>query len=202
VAPQSGVGEADSSAERSATGADNRSPDPKPRKQSWRERRRDPSRFEASMPPRGGFWKGALLGFVLGLPATAGAVYLAARFGIGDRAASFETTLRFAVVFAGVPAILSAAGVGRAAARAAVAKTRGGLMRSARTGALGFAAACVGLTLLVAVPIGGLPPSPVRWLWLAPPGAVAGAVVGVLIGLWAGSRGTADVQAPEPPPPE
>jgi hypothetical protein len=130
------------------------------------------------------------MGFVVVVPVIAAAVWVLARFGIGDVGASYQRIIGFVSAFAGVPAILTAGGVGRLAAHASVKLRGGGLLGSIRAGALAFAAAGIGLVLLTAIPLGGLPPDPRRWLWLALAGAVAGVAAGAVIGLWAGYRET------------
>ena len=124
-------------------------------------------------PPPGGFLKGALLGFVAVIPALAAAIYALSRFGIGDGASSYQRIVGFVAIFAGLPTVLSAGGVGRVAAHQGV-----------RAAALAFAAAGAGLVLLGAIPLGGLPEDPLQWLWLCFAGAVMGAMLGAVIGLW------------------
>jgi hypothetical protein len=145
------------------------------------------ARREVGQPPAYAFSKGALLGAVLVIPAMAAAVFVLARFGIGDGAAPFSRALEAAVMFAGVPAILTAGGVGRLAARAVIAPDKGTVGRGIGAAALAFAAAGAGLVLLAAIPLGHLPEQPVRWLWVGAAGAVAGAMAGAVIGLWAGT---------------
>ena len=165
----------------------------KPRKPKP-ERPWDPARHEATFPPRWAFLKGSLLGFVFALPLTATTVWVLAHLGLGDPT-TYRRTLRFALVFAGIPAMLSAGGVGRVAARAAVARATGPIRRSVRAGALAFAPAGAGLVLLTALALGG-PASPAGWGFLALVGVGCGLVVGGVIGLWSGSP----IPAPPAPP--
>lgn len=139
---------------------------------------------EVAQPVRWGFAVGALAGFVLAVPATALAVYLLARLGLGNPDRSLGDALRFATLFAGLPAILSAGGTARIALRAAA--ERGGTASAVRAGAATFAAAGVGLVLLCAIPLGGLPDRALPFLGFAAAGVASGAPVGALIGLWAG----------------
>ncbi len=171
-------------------------------KKPRREKPWDPARHEATLPPRWGFLKGALLGFVFALPVTATAVWVLAHLGLGDPT-SYRRTLRFALVFAGIPAMLSAGGAGRVAARAAIARATTPVRRSVRAGALTFAPAGAGLVLLTALALGG-PASRAGWGFLALIGIGCGLVVGGVIGLWAGSPipvTPATLPAPEPAPP-
>ena len=124
-----------------------------------------------------------MVALVLGLPLLATTVYLLGQLGICS-AESFRRDLRFTALFAGLPALLTAGGVGRLAARRVI--DGGQLMASLRTGAITYATASMGLIVLVAVPIGGLPEEPLRWSWLLVAGATSGALVGAVIGLWAG----------------
>ena len=57
-----------------------------------------------------------------------------------------------------------------------------------RAGAVTFAAAGAGLVLLCAIPMGGLPDRALPFLGFVAAGAVSGAAVGAVIGLWAGTR--------------
>jgi hypothetical protein len=152
---------------------------PRPR----REKPWNPRKHERALPPPWAFSKGALLGFVAALPVTAIIVWLLAHLGLGDPT-SYRRTLRFAIVFAGLPAVLAAGGTGRIAARAAIARPTGAVRRAIRAAAITFAAAGAGLALLTALPLGG-PATGTRWLVLALAGAGGGLAVGGIIGLWA-----------------
>src|SRR5689334_20583618 len=83
------------------------------------------NRLPAAFPPRWGFFKGLLTGAVIEVPALAVGVWLLGKFGVGDRAAPFMRIMRLTAVFAGVAALLTAAGVGRVAAHASVDKIGG-----------------------------------------------------------------------------
>jgi len=133
---------------------------------------------------RAPFALGAAIGFVVGLPAFSAAVYLLSLAGLGDTGRSYADVLRLALIFAGAPIVLTAGGVGRVAARAA---DRGALA-PLRAGASVMAVAGVGLIILVALPVGGLPDSWPPWLWYLPAGGVTGAAVGAAIGAVVGNR--------------
>jgi hypothetical protein len=174
---------------------------PKPKKPP-REKKFRPERHERQQPPPWAFFKGALLGFVFALPVAAIVVWLLAHLGFGDPT-TYRRTLRFAIVFAGLPAVLSAGGAARVAARAAIAQPSGALRRAIRSGAITFAPAAAGLVLLTALPLGG-PATWGRWLTLALIGLGGGLVVGGVIGLWAGGPipPAPATATPVTPPPE
>ena len=150
------------------------------------------------LPPPYAFLKGSILGLVVFIPLTALALWLLAQIGIGDRTASYVRLIAFVAVFAGLPAILTAGGIGRVAARTAVQSGRG-QAGAVAVAALDAAVCGVGLVLLAVVPVGEVPGSLDHWLWIIGVGAAAGALGGVVIGLWVsyGSRertGTAGSQ--------
>lgn len=136
-------------------------------------------------PPRWGFFKGAAVGLLVGIPAIAATVWLLARAGRGDPALGLTRAIRFTVVFAGLATVLAAGGVGRLAAVASV-DGRGGKYRPVWVGARTFAVAGAGLTIIAAIPHGHLPYDRWPWVLMALGGAAAGAVVGAAIGLAAG----------------
>lgn len=139
------------------------------------------TRLPPAFPPRWGFFKGLLTGVVIEVPALAFGVWLLARFGVGDRAAPFGKILRLGAVFAGVAAVLTAAGVGRLAAYASVDKI-GGRRHAMRVAAQAHAAAGAGLILIAAIPQGKLPESVIGWLAIFAMGGVIGAGCGAAIG--------------------
>jgi hypothetical protein len=127
--------------------------------------------------------KGAVLGLVLLIPLAALAVYLLRLVGVGEPGATYTRVVGFVAVFAGLPAVLTAGGVARVAARLAVARGRGrkwsvfgAVLHTAVTGA--------GLVILTLVPLGEVPAGRDRWLWILGLGAAAGAIGGLVIGLW------------------
>jgi hypothetical protein len=68
---------------------------------------------------------------------------------------------------------------------------------SVAVAALDSAVAGAGLVVLSVVPLGEVPTAAARWFWIAGIGALAGAIGGVMIGLWVsyGSRGSHDARA-------
>jgi len=71
------------------------------------------ARVPAAFPPRWAFVKGLLTGAVIEVPALAAGVWVLGRLGIGDRHAPFMHLLRLSAVFAGLAAVITAAGIGR-----------------------------------------------------------------------------------------
>jgi hypothetical protein len=140
------------------------------------------TRLPVAFPPRWGFFKGLLTGAVVEVPAISLGVWLLARFGVGNRDAGFMAILRLTAVFAGVAALLTAAGIGRLAAQAGQLGRRRAVVVAARA----HAAAGAGLVLIAAIPHGHLPGH--SWLWLAIllMGAVIGTACGAVIGLVCG----------------
>jgi hypothetical protein len=137
--------------------------------------------------PRGGFVRGAMLGIAIAIPAVAAAAFALSQLDLGgDPAAPFARVLAFAAVFAGLPAALSAGGVGRLAARAAARPDR--RVRAAiRAAAPPLAAAGAGLVVLTVVPLGALPPDASAWFATGGVGIVVGATCGAILGLWIGT---------------
>lgn len=143
-------------------------------------------RVDRRKVPRNAFWKGTAVGLLVTIPAVALTVWASARVGLLDHDAGVIACLRLAVVFAGLAAVLTAGGVGRLAAQASIARPSTGLgtgrvramIVAARTMAPGGAA----LTIIAAIPHGGLPMTPAGWVLLAVVGAAAGAASGAAIG--------------------
>ncbi|HUS65454.1 MAG TPA: hypothetical protein VMZ28_12970 [Kofleriaceae bacterium] len=135
-------------------------------------------------PPPFAFLKGAVLGLVVLLPLAALACYLLAQIGIGDPDASYTQIISFVAVFGGLPAIVSAGGVGRVAARTAVAPRRGGTGWSILVAAAACTVIGAGVVILSVVPLGEVPTARDRWLWITGFGGGAGLVCGIMIGLW------------------
>jgi hypothetical protein len=122
------------------------------------------------------------------------AVYLADHhLGAGAGKASLDRVLELTLWFAAIPALLSGGGVARLAAHRAAdhADTDGqpSLRHAVLAAASSMAAAGLGLGLLVAVPLGGLPEQPLSWLPMFATSLVAGAVTGAAIGVLVGARG-------------
>src|SRR5687767_15090846 len=74
----------------------------------------------AKRPPPFGFLKGAVLGFVVVIPAVAATVWGLARAGIGNPGITMVVSIRMTTLFAGTAAVLTAGGVGRLAAHASL----------------------------------------------------------------------------------
>jgi hypothetical protein len=147
--------------------------------------------FDEAVAPPHAFLKGAVVGLVALVPLTALAIHSIARFGVGDPSASYYSVIAFVAVFAGIPAIVTVGGIGRAAAAALVRPgKRGGPGGAIRVAVLLTAIASIGLVVLGAVPLGAVPTDLHAWLWIAGGGAVAGAMGGALLGVWVryGSR--------------
>jgi hypothetical protein len=100
---------------------------------------------------------------------------------VGDPDAPFMHILRLTAVFAGVAALLTAAGIGRVAAFASVDKI-GGRRHAMRIAAQAHAAAGAGLVLIAAIPQGHLPDRGLGWLAIFAMGGLAGAAIGAAIG--------------------
>lgn len=132
--------------------------------------------------PRHAFWKGAAAGLLLVVPTAALTVWAGARLGVLDQGAGVISCLRLAFVFAGLAAVVTGGGVGRLAAEASV-TGKGGRVRAVVAASRAMAAGGAALTLIAAIPHGGLPETTAGWLALIGLGAVTGAGAGALIGL-------------------
>jgi len=145
--------------------------------------------------PRWGIVKGIATGAVIEVPAIAGAVWLLARVGVGNRAEPYIADLRLTAVFAGIAALVTAAGLGRLAA---VASLEGGRRRAMVVTARAHAAASAALVLISAIPHGELPDHALGYVPFLLGGAVCGAVCGAVIGAVCGGAapvGISDVVA-------
>ncbi len=139
--------------------------------------------------PRGTFWIGALSGVALGLPLTTVALGLVAdRLHIGRSDVTQAQIGVLALIFAGVPAFLTGGGVARLVAHRLAESTAPTAGRALVLGAVAMALGGIGLVVLVAVPLGGLPERAARWWPLAAAGVVVGAVTGLAIGVLVGGR--------------
>jgi len=143
------------------------------------------SRLPPAFPPRWAFFKGLLTGVVIEVPALAAGVWLLARFGVGDPDAPFMRILRLTAVFAGIAAVLTAAGIGRLAAHASVEK-HGGRRQAVRVARRAHAAASAGLIIIAAIPHGHLPDLGMVWLTLPAMGALVGLGCGIVVGFVCG----------------
>lgn len=132
-------------------------------------------------PP--GFAKGALVGLIVLIPAVAAAVVAFARGARTEVIPGMIEALRLTAVFAGLPAVLTAGGVGRLAGQASVAGgRRGGIWAGART----LAVAGGALVVIAAVACQVIPGSRPGWVALIAAGMVGGALAGALVGLACG----------------
>lgn len=143
------------------------------------------SRLPAAFPPRWGFLKGLCVGAVVEVPALAVGVWLLGRVGASDPEATFMQLLRLTAVFAGLAAVLTAAGIGRVAAHASV-DAVGGRRHAAWVAARTHAVASIGLLVIAAIPQGHLPDHHARWLWMLPIGALVGMTCGLAVGVACG----------------
>jgi hypothetical protein len=138
-----------------------------------------------------------ITGAVLVVPVIAGCVWLLGRMGYAHPTLPILKAIRSTAVFAGVAAILTAGGVGRIAAQAAMddaATRKKPLVVAARA----FAVAGAGLTVIAAIPHGHVPDHWSGWLAIMAFGALAGAVCGLAIGAICGGAaqlGLTDVMA-------
>ena len=113
------------------------------------------------------------------LPAIGIAVWVLARFGVGNHEAKVIEVLRLTVVFAGPATLLTAGGVGRLAAEAGATRGR---RYAAWVGGRTLGLAGAALATLAAIPLGDLPQRWPGWTALMATGAGVGAAGGVLIG--------------------
>lgn len=146
-----------------------------------------------SAPAPWGFWKGLLTGAAIEIPALSVTVWLLARFGVGDPDVGFMQIMRLTTVFAGVAAVLTAAGVGRLAAHAS---GDGGRRRAVFVAARAHAVAGAGLAIIAAIPHGHVPATSLGFIPIAIAGMACGAMCGALIGAVCGGvapLGFADV---------
>lgn len=107
------------------------------------------------------------------------------RLGVADPDAGYMRLVRLTAVFAGIAAVLTAAGIGRVAAHASVDRT-GGRRHAVIVAARTHAIASIGLVVIAAIASGHVPAQHARWLWMplvgAPIGALCGAAIGIACG--------------------
>jgi len=132
-------------------------------------------------PPPWGFFKGLLTGSVIEVPALAAGVWLLGRLHATNPDADFMRILRLTAVFAGIAAMLTAAGIGRRAAWASV-DAIGGRKHAMIVAARAHAAASAALIVIATIPQGHLPDHARGWLLIPLIGALVGAVCGAVIG--------------------
>lgn len=143
------------------------------------------NRLSTTFPPPWGFLKGLCVGAVIEVPALAAGVWLVGRLGASDPAKGFMHLVRFTAVFAGIAAVLTAAGIGRVAAHASV-DAIGGRRHAALVAARTHAVASIALLVIATIPEGHLPAHHARWLVMVPVGAIVGAFCGLAIGVVCG----------------
>ena len=144
-------------------------------------------------PAPWGFFKGLLTGAAIEIPALSATVWLLARAGVGDPDAGFMKIMRLTTVFAGIAAVLTAAGIGRLAAYASA---EGGRRRAVMVAARAHAVASAGLLIIASIPIGHVPETSKGFIPIALAGCAIGALCGALIGAVCGGTaplGFADV---------
>jgi hypothetical protein len=143
------------------------------------------------------FTKGFIAGAVVVIPAIAATVWALAKLGMGDPELRLLTSIRVSTLFIGIPAVVTAGGVGRLAAQAATehnATPRRPLVVASRA----FACAGAGLTVIASIPFGHLPEHWPGFLVIAIAGAASGALCGLVIGAVCGGAapiGLTDVMA-------
>jgi hypothetical protein len=139
--------------------------------------------------PRGTFGLGGLAAAALCLPLTTLALQALARSAqLGAAAATDAQVLLSAAIFAGIPTFLTGGGVARLVAHRLVESHAPSLAKGLLTGVLAMGIAGAGLTLLAAVPLGGLPEKPARWWPIFAAGVAVGAVTGLAVGLLVAGR--------------
>jgi hypothetical protein len=118
-----------------------------------------------------------------------------ARLGLGDPDLRMADAIRMATLFTGLPAVLTAGGIGRLAAQASTMPRgrREAVLRAVRTQAVAGA----GLCLIAAIPHGHLPANPAHWIWIGLAGAATGAGAGALIGMICGAPRLEGTMVPE-----
>ena len=128
----------------------------------------------------------AALGLTVWIPLTALAVYLLTRMAGSSISPSFTQTIIITTIFAGLPALLTAGGIGRGTARATLTRWQRRTILALAMAQTAVAGA--GLAFLSLVPLGDVPSAVERWLTVAAGGAAAGAIAGLMIGLWCSHR--------------
>ncbi|HEX4452711.1 MAG TPA: hypothetical protein VH143_17665 [Kofleriaceae bacterium] len=103
------------------------------------------------------------------------------------------SVIRLTAVFAGIAAVLTAAGIGRIAAQASIEQvgrgdeiSLGGRRHAAWIAARTHAVAGIGLLVIAAIPQGHVPQHHAGWLAMIPIGALVGAACGAAIGIVCG----------------
>lgn len=120
-----------------------------------------------------------MTGIAFEIPVLAATVWLVARLGVGNPTVGFMATMRLTALFAGVAALLTAAGIGRLAAYSFVERGR---KRAIFAAMRAHAVASAGLVVIAAIPHGRIDFAHASWLGLPAAGLVAGALCGAVIG--------------------
>ena len=151
-----------------------------------------PRSRKAAMAPRWAFWRGVVVGLTLGVPAVAAATWLVAHHLEAPNVLGFDRSLLFACIFAGLPAMVTGGGVARVAARRSIRYAQESPMRAvtqaSMAAARNYAVAGIAHVFLTAIPLGLLSSNRPQWVWWITAGALQGAMVGAVIGLWVGHR--------------
>ncbi|GAB4562014.1 MAG: hypothetical protein Tsb0020_09980 [Haliangiales bacterium] len=117
------------------------------------------------------------------VPALAATLYILRQGGVASGRESLFACLRYAFMFAGVPAVITWGGLTRALVRRMRAGERSGVRAGVATSAAG-AVAGAGLIFLAAIPAGALSAHVADYAWMAAGGAGAGLLCGVAVSVW------------------
>ncbi|MFT3692128.1 MAG: hypothetical protein QM831_03240 [Kofleriaceae bacterium] len=120
-------------------------------------------------------------------------VWLLARLGLTNASTDFMQMLRMTAVFAGIAAVLTAAGIGRRAAWASV-DDIGGRRHAIIVAARTHAAASAALIIIAVIPNGHLPDHARGWIAMPIIGALVGLPCGALIGAICGGTAPLHLQ--------
>ena len=136
------------------------------------------------------FWLGGLAAIAVGPPLISVALgILARKSGLGDPHAAEDTRLFVALGYAGLPAFVTGGGVARLVAHRRYEEGSGArLWRDIARGAGAMALAGIGLAVLTAVPLGGLPIEAARWAPLLLVGIACGVPAGLAVAALASVR--------------
>ncbi|MBK9031962.1 MAG: hypothetical protein IPL61_11655 [Myxococcales bacterium] len=132
---------------------------------------------------RHSFAKGFLVGALLVIPLISLAIFAVSRLGLGGERPGIIAIVRLVTVFAVLPAVVTAGGVGRLAAQASL---HGGRRRAVWVAARALAFGGAGLAIIGAMPCEVTPETWPGWVVLAAAGMVAGALAGIGVGLACG----------------
>ena len=134
------------------------------------------------------FWVGAGIGLGVTLPLLCCAFMILARAGVVADQPGVRLA-RFAMIFVGLPALLTGGGVARLAAHRTLEVPGYRVVRTAFARATpAMAVAGAGLIVLLGVPLGGLPEEPWRWSFIGLAGLISGIPAGLVIAWWVARR--------------